>query len=61
MDPTINEGVQFHGPMVAWQILDLLISAKQSNVIVSEIILPKQYKADLLGIYRDSPMIVLDA
>ena len=41
VDPTVNEGVQLHEPMVAWWILNLLIFAKQSDVIVSEIILPK--------------------
>ena len=61
VDPIVNEGVHLHGSMVVWRILDLLISVEQSNVTVSEIILPKQYRADVMGLSRDPPMIVLDA
>ena len=61
MDPAVNEGVQLRGPMVTWWILDLLTFAEQSDVTISEIILPKQYIANLLGLSRDPPMIVVDA
>ena len=61
VDPTINEGVQLHGSMVSWRILDLFISADQSYVIVSEIILPMQIMTDQLGLSSDPLMIVLDA
>ena len=61
MDPTINEGVQLHGPMVGWRILDLLISVDQSHMTVSEIILPMQIMIDQLELSRDPPMTMLDA
>ena len=61
MDPTINERIQLHGPMVGSRILDLLISADKSHVTINEIILPMQIMNDHLGLSRDPPMIVLDA
>ena len=61
MDPTINERIQLHGPMVGWQILDLLISTDESHVTISEIILPMQIMNDHLGLSRDSLMTMLDA
>ena len=42
MDSFVNEGIQLHGPKVVCLILDLLIFAEQSDVTISEIILPKQ-------------------
>ena len=61
IDPTINEGVQLHGPMVTWWILDLFIFAEQLDVPTSKIIMPKQYIAQLLRILRDLPMIVVQS
>ena len=61
VDLVVNEGIQLHRPMVTWRILDLLISIEQLDVTISEIILPKQYRADVMGLSRDPPMIVLDA
>ena len=61
MDPAIDERVQLHWPMVGWRILDLLISADISHVIVSEIIPPLRVLNDHLGSSRDPLMTMLEA
>ena len=61
MDPAIDERVQLHWPMVGWRILDLLISADISHVIVSEIIPPVRVLNDHLGSSRDPPMTMVEA
>ena len=61
MDPAIDERVQLHWPMVGWRILDLLISADISHMIVSEIIPLVQVLNDHLGSSRDPLMTILEA
>ena len=61
MDPIINEQIQLHGPMVGWQIFDLLISADDSHVTISEIIPPLRIINDHLGLSRNPLMTMLDA
>ena len=61
MDPAIDERIQLHRPMVGWWILDLLISADISHVIVSEITPLVRVLNDHLGSSRDPPMIMLEA
>ena len=61
VDPAIDEQEQLHWPMVGWRILDLLISADISQVIVSEIIPPVRVLNDHLGSSKDPPMTILEA
>ena len=61
MDLAIDELVQLHWPMVGWRILDLLISADISHVIVSEMIPPVRVFNDHLGSSRDPSMTMLEA
>lgn len=59
LDPTVDEGVQLHGSMVTWWILDLLISAEQPKTSMSNILLEKQYIVQQLGLSGDLPMTLL--
>ena len=61
MDPTVDERIQLHKPMVGWWILDLLISTDNSHVAVSEIFHKMQIMDDHLELSRDPLMIVVDA
>ena len=61
VDPAIDERIQLHWPMVGWQILDLLISADISQVIVSEIIPLVRVLNDHLGSSRDPLMTMLES
>ena len=61
MDPAIDEREQLHWSMVSWRILDLLLFADISQVIVSEIIPPERARNVHLGSSRDPPMTLVEA
>ena len=61
MDPAIDEQEQLHWSMVGWRILDLLLSADISQVIVRVIIPPLRVGYDHLESSRDPPMTMVEA